>query len=116
MMVLRVQKINNRSDNVQLHCSFGLPDVKELLRLYASMVDEDYARGYQESEKDVRFWLEHDGRAFLSWPPKWREQLSSWCFAVAIRNKLLIPTAADENKYFLADCLFAKRGRPKKKD
>ena len=68
----------------------------------------------EHTEKDVRYWLEHDGRAFLSWPDKWREQLSGWCFAVAVRNGLLKPTAIGENMYYLADCLFTRRGRPKK--
>lgn len=116
-MVLRERKINNKSDNVQLQVSFGLPDVKALLRLYAAGDEfvEAVNRQYQHSEKDIRIWLEHDGRAFLSWPDKWREQLSAWAFAVAVRNKLLLPSAAAQNRFFLADCLFAKKGRPKKK-
>lgn len=115
-MVLRDKKINFKSDEVKLSCSFSIVDVKALLQVYASIGDEEFARNYQEDEKSVRYWLEHDGRAFLSWPQKWREQLSGWCFAVAVRNKLLRPTATDENKYYLADCLFARRGRPLKKD
>lgn len=113
-MVLREKKINCKSDAVQIYVSFGLPDVKELLRHYAEMCHS--IKDLPIKEQDVRYWLEHNGRAFLSWPPKWREQLSGWCFAVALRNKLLIPTAGNENRYFLSDCLFSKRGRPKKKD
>lgn len=111
-MILRKQKIKNNSDNVQMFCSFGLADVKALMRLYASMCasikDEAHA------ETDVRNWLEADGRAFLSWPTKWRKQLSAWCFATAVRNNLLLPTAIGDNMYFLADFLFTKRGRPRK--
>ena len=115
-MVLREKKINNKADEVQVHCSFSLPDVKALLKIYAAGTNEAVEainRQHPHSEQDVRFWLEHDGRAFLSWPQKWREQLSAWAFAVALRNKLLVPTAADEKQYYLADCLFARRGRPK---
>lgn len=122
-MVLREKRITNKSDNVQLHVSFGLPDVKSLLRLYASMmgegVTEEVFRKIQTfplTEQDVRFWFEQEGRAFLSYPEKWREQLSAWAFAVAVRNKLLIPTAANENQYYFADCLFVKRGRPPQND
>ena len=39
-MVLREKKINNRSDEVQVHCSFSLPDVKALLRMYATGENE----------------------------------------------------------------------------
>ena len=113
-MVLRERKINNNADEVQVHCSFGVPDVKALFKMYATMCEP--IKDYQHTEHDVRYWLEHDGRAFLSWPNKWREQLSGWAFAVAVRNKLLKPTAANENKYYLADFLFAKRGRPPKED
>lgn len=110
-MVLRERKINCKSDAVQIQVSFGVPDVKDLMKMYAGlMADKDF----EHTEKDVRYWLEHDGRAFLSWPEKWKEQLSGWCFATAVRNKLLEPTAVDENRYYLADCLFARRGRPKK--
>ena len=113
-MVLREKKINNNCDDVQLKISFGLADVKALFKIYASSCIR--IKDYQHSEKDVRYWLEHHEMAFLSWPQKWREQLSSWGFAVAVRNKLLIPTSTNENKFYLADCLFAKRGRPQKKD
>lgn len=113
-MVLRERKINNKSDEVQIHCSFSVVDVRAYFKLYAEMCTG--ARYYPQTEYDVRHWMEHDGRIFLSWPDKWRDQLSRWAFAVAVRNKLLIPTAADENKYLLADFLFARRGRPPKND
>lgn len=118
-MVLRERKINLKSDEVQVHCSFSLPDVKALLRMYAAGENEAVEavnRQCPHTEQDVRSWLESDGRAFLSWPDKWREQLSAWAFAVAVRNKLIVSTATDENRYFLADCLFTKRGRPKADD
>ena len=122
-MVLREKRISNKSDNVQLQVSFGVPDVKTLLRLYASMmgegVTEEVFRKIQTfplTEQDVRFWFEHEGMAFQSWPEKWREQLSAWAFAVAVRSKLLISAAAHENMYYLAESLFVKRGRPKEED
>lgn len=110
-MVLREKRISNQSDNVQLQLSYGVPDVTALLKIYAGLMA---SQDFEHTEKDVRYWLEHDGRAFLSWPDKWREQLSGWCFAVAVRNGLLKPTAIDENRYYLADSLFSRRGRPKK--
>ena len=113
-MVLRQKKISNKSDNVQLQVSFGLPDVKDLLKIYAKLCEE--SRDIPQPEEWIRHWLEYDYKAFAGWPEKWRVQLSGWCFAVALRNKLLIPTAADQTKYKFADCLFARRGRPKKTD
>ncbi len=113
-MVLREKKINNKSDNVQLQVSFGVSDIKALFKVYAEMCNS--IKDLPMTEQDVRYWLEHDGRAFLSWPNKWKEQLTAWAFSLAVRTKLLIATATNENKYFLADCLFAKRGRPHKED
>ena len=113
-MVLRDRKINLKSDEVQVHCSFSLVDVRALFKMYAEICES--IKDVPQTEKDVCCWLENDGRAFLSWPDKWREQLSGWAFNVAVRNKLLIPTAANEKEYYLADCLFARRGRPPKDD
>lgn len=117
MAVARKKKINNKADVVQVHLSFGLPDVKAFLKVYADFNgNPELMRGWQHTEQDVRYFLEHHGKAFLSYPKEWRMQLSGWAFAVAVRNKLLLPTATDENQYYLADCLFAKRGRPPKED
>lgn len=113
-MVLRERKINNKSDQVQLQMSFGLPDVKELLKIYAKLCEK--IKEMPQTEENLRWWLEHDYKAFAGWQEKWRVQLSAWCFAVAVRNKLLIPLATDENKYYLADCLFVRRGRPPKEE
>lgn len=111
-MVLREKKINLKSDEVQVRCSFSLVDVKGFLKMYAEPFAE--LRKIPHTEQDVCVWLEHSGRAFVSWPVKWRKELSKWAFAVAVRNKLLVHSATKENQYFLADCLFARRGRPKK--
>jgi hypothetical protein len=113
-MVLRERKINYKADEIQVHCSFALPDVKAMLRLYAEMCEE--IRDLPHTEKDVCEWLQNDGRAFLSWPARWRGELSKWAFAVAVRNNLLIPSATGKNIYYLSETLFARRGRPKKDD
>ena len=117
-MVLREKRISNKSDNVQLSVSYGIADVKSWLRLYVSPdgVCEEVFRTCPLTEQDIRFFLEHHASAFASYPEKWREQLSGWAFAVAVRHGLLKPVATDENRYYFADCLFAKRGRPKNDD
>ena len=88
-MVLRERKINNKSDDVKLSLSFGVPDCRAFMKMYAEMI-ADIVKDYPSSEHDVRYWLEHDGRAFLCFPYKWRQQLSGWCFATAVRNKFII--------------------------
>lgn len=113
-MVIRKRKIDLKSDEVQLHCSFSLPDVRALFKMYAEMCES--IRDCPHTEQDVRYWLENDGRAFLSWPARWREDLSRWAFAVAVRNKLLTQTSTGKNYYYLSDSLFIRRGRPKKEE
>ena len=114
MMVLREKRISNRSEVVQLHLSYGLPDVRALLKEYASHFIG--LKDLQHTESEIIYWLEHAPKAFFNYPDKWRVQLSRWAFAVAVRNNLIIESATKENTYYLADCLFARRGRPSKKD
>lgn len=114
-MVLRNRRINNNSDVIQLHVSFSLVDVRQMFKVYASHF-ASWAREAQHTESDVLYWLEHSPTAFNNYPDKWRVQLSRWAFAVAVRNRLLLPCATKDNAYFLTDGLFAKRGRPRKTD
>ncbi len=114
-MVLRNRRINNNSDVIQLHVSFSLVDVKQMFKVYASPFAE-WLREAQHTESEVLYWLEHSPKAFNNYPDKWRVQLSRWAFAVAVRNRLLLPCATKDNAYFLTDGLFAKRGRPRKTD
>lgn len=118
-MVLREKRISNKSDVVQLHLSFGLPDIKAMLKAYANSLATggiEWAKNLQHTEGDVIYFFEHYHGAFLNYPDKWRVQLSRWAFAVAVRNELLLPSATKDNCYYLADFLFSRRGRPAKKD
>ena len=119
-MVLREKRISTKSDVVQLHLSFGLPDIKAMMKEYARSLaipcGIEWAINNQQTEGDVIHFFEHYSGAFLNYPDKWRVQLSRWAFAVAVRNRLLLPCATKENTYYLADCLFARKGRPAKKD
>lgn len=76
----------------------------------------EWAKNSRHTENEIIFFFEHYSGAFLNHPDKWRMQLSRWAFAVALRNRLILPSATKENSYYLADCLFARRGRPPKKD
>lgn len=117
-MVLRERKINNKSDVVQIHISYGLPDVKALFKDYANRFVNScglhFAKSVANGESDIREWLEHDPTAFGNYPEKWKQQLSAWAFAVAVRNKLLTESASKPNVFYFADSLFARRGRPRK--
>lgn len=119
-MILRNKKISTSSDIVQLHVSFSSVDVKGWLRYYAWLYERDTESGKQkaqsipQNEIDLRYWFEHEPRALANWETKWREQLSAWAWATAVRCGFLVQsvTPGRENEFYLADCLFKKIGRP----
>lgn len=121
-MILRNKRISTKSDVVQLSVSFGAPDVKGWLKYYAWLYARDTEEGRRtaqsiaQNEFDVRFWFEHEPRVLANWETKWKEQLSAWAWATAIRCGYLVQsvTPGKENEYYLADCLFSKIGRPAK--
>lgn len=117
-MILRNKRIKTTSDEVQVAVSFGVPDVREWMRRYASMflicgakAGKQLAQSIPISEGDVRRWMEKDPTVLANWPSVWRDQLSSWAFTSALRHGLLAESATP-NRYFLSDECFVKRGRP----
>ena len=101
-----------------IHVSFGLPDIKDWMRKYASLflicgakAGKALAQSIPISEGDVRRWMEKDPTVLANWPSVWQDQLSGWAFATAVRHGLLTQSAI-ENRYFLSDECFTKRGRP----
>jgi len=121
-MVLRNKKISTSSDVVQLHISFSSVDIKTWLRYYAWLYARDteagkrMAQSIPQNEIDMRYWFEHEYRVFGGFEIKWREQLSAWAWATAVRCGFLVQsvTPGKENEFYLADSLFSKVGRPKK--
>ena len=121
IMILRNKRINIKSDSIELRVSFGVPDVKSWLRLYADMLTHGreenlaWAKNETHSEQDIRYFLEHHPNIFASYPEKWRIQLSAWGWATAVREKFVEPSATPNGKeqYYLSDSAFVKRGRPK---
>ena len=106
MAAVRNKKINNAADEVKLACSFSIVDVKDLLKMYADILAKNGIKDSPDDERSVRHWLEHDGRAFLSWPQKWREQLSGWFLLQQLEISCLCrqrPTKT--NIIFLIVCL-----------
>lgn len=119
-MIVRKQHIKDSADEVSMQVSFGLPDVKKALqKYYSSIADicgDDYARSFTQTEPDMRYYFEHD--TFANYEPKYREQLSAWCFSMAVRHHLLVPSHDNTYEaikvYFLSDVLKRRAGRPRK--
>jgi hypothetical protein len=124
VMILRNKRISTSSDVVQLSVSFGAPDVKSWLKYFAWLCARDTQEGKRQAQSipltefDIRHYLENDPNALKNWESKWRQQLSAWAWATAIRCGYLVQsvTPGKENAFFLADCLFSKVGRPLKDD
>ena len=122
-MLLRKKEISLKSETAEVSVSFGTPDVKTWMRLFAQTLTRGreenvlWAQSQSLTETDVRCFFENSGNILLSYPAKWRTQLSAWAWATAVRNGFLEPSATPghENVYHLADSCFLKRGRPKNK-
>lgn len=121
-MIIRKQNIKQSAEEVSLQVSFGLPDVKKAIQRYyhglADICGDDFAVTNPQTEPDMRYYFEHE--TFSNYDKKYCEQLSAWCFSMAVKHRLLIPSCDDENKirkvYFLSDKLKRKAGRPRKED
>lgn len=120
-MIIRKQAIKKSAEEVSLQLSFGLPDVKKAMqKLYSLLADKcgnTYATNQPLSELDVLHFLEHD--TFANFVQKYREQLSSWAFAMAIRHKFLLSSEDPEESkkyYFLSSSLRSRIGRPRIED
>ena len=120
-MIIRKQEIKKTAEEVSLQVSFGLPDVKRAMQkfdnLLADRCGNTYATNAPLTELDVLHFLEHD--TFANFVQKYREQLSSWAFTMAIRHKFLL-SSEDDNEtkkyYFLSEKLRHKVGRPRELD
>lgn len=106
------------ADEVQLAVSFGVPDVREWMRRYASLflicgakAGKELAQSIPVTEGDIRHFMEKDPTVLANWPGVWRDQFSKWAFSVAVRHGLLTESATP-NRYFLSSECFTKRGRP----
>ena len=120
-MIIRKQKIKLSAEEVSIQVSYGLADVKKAMKDYYAMFSDmgkAYALSLQHTERDVIHYLQH--ATFAHYVPKYREQLSAWCFAMAVRHNFLISSIDNENSakktYFLSESLGAKVGRPRNDD
>lgn len=116
-MICRKQVIKKNCEEVSLQLSFGYPDIKAALQrfyfLIADRCGHTYAVNEPITELDLLHFFSHDTFARFG---KYKEQLSSWAFAMALRHKFII-SSEDENEarkyYFLSPTLRSRRGRPR---
>ncbi|SFO58360.1 hypothetical protein [Prevotella sp. tf2-5] len=117
-MILRKQNIHKNAEEVSMMISFTEADVKRAMQHYyakfADICGNTFARNTSHSELDLLYFFEHT--MFKNFVQKYREQLSAWAFAMAIRHKFILASQdEDESKkiYFLSDKLCKKVGRPR---
>lgn len=117
-MICRKQIIRKNCEEVSLQLSFGYADVKQAMQrfyfLIADRCGHTYAVNEPITELDLLHFFSHD--TFAMFAQKYKEQLSSWAFAMALRHKFII-SSEDENEarkfYFLSSTLRSRRGRPR---
>ena len=119
-MILRNKRINKNADEIQLSVSYGLPDIKRMVQwlffLYGwhncdHLLQEKLNQPHTEQE--MLEFFQNDLKCFGNFETKWAEQLSEWAFLSCIRNKFIIQSTIDENKFYFTElCIQKKPGRP----
>ena len=123
-MIIRNRKINANAAEIQLSASFSKVDVLKWLRYYSYLAchcSSDVERFWlsnPQTEKDIRYWLEHDCMVFGIFEERLRRQLSAWAWNVAVREKYFeqSSTPGKDNEYYPTDILLKRVGRPKKEE
>lgn len=117
-MIIRKQNIQKSSEEVSMQVSFTEADVKKAMKDYyakfAETCGNTYARNTPHTELDLLQFFER--YMFNNFVQKYREQLSAWAFAMALRHKFILSSQDDEESkkfYFLSEKLSAKVGRPR---
>ena len=117
-MIIRKQNIQKSSEEVSMQVSFTEADVKKAMKDYyakfAETCGNTYARNTPHTELDLLQFFER--YMFNNFVQKYREQLSAWAFAMALRHKFILSSQYDEESkkfYFLSEKLSAKVGRPR---
>ena len=117
-MIIRKQNIQKSSEEVSMQVSFTEADVKKAMQQYyakfANTCGNTYARNTPHTELDLLQFFER--YMFNNFVQKYREQLSAWAFAMALRHKFILSSQDDEESkkfYFLSEKLSAKVGRPR---
>lgn len=117
-MIIRKQNIQKSSEEVSIQVSFTEADVKKAMQYYyskfADTCGNTYARNTPHTELDLLHFFEKN--MFKNYVQKYREQLSAWAFAMALRHKFILSSQDDEESkkfYYLSEKLSAKVGRPR---
>ncbi|MBR5747404.1 MAG: hypothetical protein IKY01_01310 [Prevotella sp.] len=117
-MIIRKQNIQKSSEEVSMQVSFTEADVKKAMKDYyakfAETCGNTYAKNTPHTELDLLQFFER--YMFNNFVQKYREQLSAWAFAMALRHKFILSSQDDEESkkfYFLSEKLSAKVGRPR---
>ncbi len=107
-MIVRKRAINTSNAEVQISISYSSADIKKWMQRFVRILIKtpdavEYWRGQTLTENEVRYWLEHDGRAFLAIEKPWNTQLSQWAFKQMITAGYLTQSGNEENKYYFSE-------------
>ena len=120
-MILRNKRISKTADEVMLHVSYGVPDVKRMIQRIFACFHGNCEWVYREelstphTELEIIDRLESFPECFGNFQEKWAQQLAEWAINVSIREKFIIQSATHENLFYFSEILIPKkRGRPSK--
>ena len=120
-MIVRKQNIKKSSEEVSMMVSYGVPDIKKTMQhyyaLFAEKCGSTFALNTPHTELDLLHYFNH--YTFAHFVVKYREQLSAWAFAMALRHKFIYPSEDEtesKKNYFLSETLKTRIGRPRTTD
>ena len=117
-MIGRNRRISNNSKEIQFTLSFGLPDIKRLVKynLHWSyqfkdeFPDEDWrvdANKYPFTEAEMREGLAHKNTPTSLLPDKLREQVAAWAFAQMLAQGFVAERVGMPGTYYFTEKAFS---------
>lgn len=116
-MITRNRRINNGSREIMFTLSFGLPDlkrlVKDILDYYYRQLDEDPdfdwkrdANRHQHTESELRECFAHPRASTSLLPAKMREAVAQWAFAQLLAQGFVSERVGQPGTYFFTEKAF----------
>lgn len=113
-MVVRKRKGTPNSDTYSLHLSYGEADVKAKLKERVIWLKSNFGSSYtfHTGFSEQEFLTLFSVIMFKEYADKYQQELALWAFRLSVKKGLIIKSANAENRYYFAESLGVRMGRP----
>lgn len=110
-MIIRNNRINPNTAEVQIKLSYSLPDIKDFLKRYfttfyspqVSEVGLNHLLTDTITEREFRATMEKAEWCFGNYENPWRNQLSAWLWNQVVKNEFVTPSGTSTTVFFFTD-------------